>query len=489
MTLMSDDDKLQLDTERIERLFSYYDEHLKAFETVLCRENLHNLFDGTRFANHRYQVNKSLFSDVVEITNSFNERRGHSDEGPQPFVFVGLADHSKCMARADIIDGKYLIYFYSGIILTLYSVFCRILSQPTLLPHIGNPSLEQLEKGQDWQAPNSIMDYEDVVTARFKAGAIDPEQITKPLCPIRRAYTRRLMLCAFTFLLFHEVAHFRYGHVQLKQELKGMGFLEDSPSSAGMSWNSEDGWTPMVQQALEYDADASGAVGSMRANYAFHLSNITHKTRQLNETDAAFNARQFSVMLDYMNPHNIEMGALSHTVTTLDDATHTWGFAAAVIFKLMGFDNFDASNLDKFGYPPVVIRFRMSSMTGLADVKKAHLNGLSPEMYIENCKKGFIDASTAFDSIIGEQDHDFLAKYNFALVSPEVNLHVTKLEDQWQQLIPHLRPHAWWPLTNDPMRREALASLNTNNQSAPANAKYGLRYKKLVRGPRQSRRQ
>ncbi len=472
------------------------------------KDNLHFLdLYGNDFLDNHSALVISLFHTLAEesaVLASVDQMQ--RSERTHPLVHVCFADSRKCQARSMVFEGENVIYLYTGLVLSLYSLFCRMLAHPEVLPHIGDPSLENAEGPHNWECPERFLDYQYILTARQDAGAANAEDIVPPQCPYRRAYARRLMLCAFHCLLFHEYAHLRFGHVRLQRHLHGMNFMEDGPEFSGMAWGPEDGFTAMANQALEYDADTYGALWSLRLNillsnfwaqqYAdgtadennrlrFYIQRALRLTRQVNlvvTSSDPENLEHVSVRRTFTP--NTDLGLLEDSVTDLDDAISGWAFAVATTFKFMGLDSDDTDNLTSYGYPPVALRLRIGAEIGqrALELNVAGAGLMASSHLYSRISEGFDNAAKAFTIITGQED-DFPKHINKVFTTPAFNEHLDRLEVEWRDIVPSLRPFAWAPLTNDP---EANAS--KPKQTKSARSRSAQQHRRLIRGQSKSRR-
>ena len=166
---------------------------------------------------------------------------GRSDAGRAHF---GIVDSPHLNAVATRVAGIELTAFFAGAPICLLNAFNAFLSDPDVLPLIGDPS-----KGSPALGAVEVFDHYAILAR----GGIGP-----PKCPHRSTLARNLASSAQCFLLFHERAHIELGHLELLSTRFGAHALEEC------AFGPMDDAVLAVRRALELDADNAAAFTSLR---------------------------------------------------------------------------------------------------------------------------------------------------------------------------------------------------------------------------------
>lgn len=161
---------------------------------------------------------------------------------PMPLVYFDYLTHPSFQVIARI-DGKNeFIGFHVGAFIRLQYLFGRMLSDPDVLPDVGDASREVFVENPLGRLPSMTEIIEG-----FMEGY--PTPIGLPQDPVRQAHARQLTVFAFEFLLAHEFAHLRNGHVHLLRAKTGLNFMLEFNQGSTSKLSALD------RQALEVDAD------------------------------------------------------------------------------------------------------------------------------------------------------------------------------------------------------------------------------------------
>jgi hypothetical protein len=165
-------------------------------------------------------------------------------------TFGWLADTSLNGEACYIEEAPYSI-LNQGVPLFAAPYFRCLLSNPSCLPQIGDPSREKSRlRYPSWKDLRSIAQNGFTVALRDVNRTF---RRIRPRCPIRARYADILMLLACNFVAFHEAWHHLAGHV---------GYIEhqSSPIRLRETPNSYPGFDDvMLHQACEIDADSRAA--------------------------------------------------------------------------------------------------------------------------------------------------------------------------------------------------------------------------------------
>lgn len=200
----------------------------KDIAATISSEERGGLYDESVITDEFY---KHLFDNAVihfaHLTRLATERYY---EGSGRTLKFGIVNTAKiggfaCVGEEDI-D---FIGIHFGTISLVSAIFTRMLSNPSILSHVGNASLET-NAGYAYFIP-ALEDLRNFSPCR-------------PACPIRSAFSKHLTLTGLDFIFGHEITHITNGHLGIinKAEHKD---LEKRRAKL----------TPLEKQAIELDAD------------------------------------------------------------------------------------------------------------------------------------------------------------------------------------------------------------------------------------------
>lgn len=195
----------------------------------------------------------SFFNGFKSNMQAFVDERRFSTTTAKrmPHIHVDLIDNLSFNAQA-IVDknGLEFIGINHGAVLILLDVFNRILARNDTFLTIGDPDVEENPERLPF-LPNSYADIQEFY------GTDDLESQVLPIDPARQDHAAILTEMALLYLVDHEIAHLRYGHVHYKKQEGGLSYIaEIEPSS-------KSGFSPLTVKTLEWSADTWAAQQSI----------------------------------------------------------------------------------------------------------------------------------------------------------------------------------------------------------------------------------
>jgi hypothetical protein len=187
--------------------------------------------------SHHRERAEAQISDVAQSP------RTRSTMPPVHFDYV---DSSETNAVAFVEPGQDFIGVNYGAISKLYTTFATILDVPDCFPGLGGVSTGSNEKMRCLIVDAKFGD------TRPETGFSVDNSVTDKL-----TYVCALASIAVDFLVAHELAHLRFGHVDYFRKKTGMGFYLEVGGRSGVSG--------LTLQTLEMDADAFGVKRSLGA--------------------------------------------------------------------------------------------------------------------------------------------------------------------------------------------------------------------------------
>ena len=198
-----------------------------------------------------------------------------------------------------------------GTIFILEDLFCRMMSHPAILPHIGNPDREQAKKIYNPRTSDAV---KLLIAKPF-------EERIQPTDQARYAYALSLSKVAFQFIVLHEFSHLHFGHIHyVKIYSKDLLIVEDN----NVDYKT---LTELNYQTLEMDADANGLSQCLR--YLLDLG--AHRDFILSKDFAPF-------------------------FKTPEDVIFKMSFAIQSVFSLYDSNDYQPELFNKFSHPPIGIR-------------------------------------------------------------------------------------------------------------------------------------
>jgi hypothetical protein len=284
---------------------------------------------------------------------------------------------------ASIIGPEAFIGLARGSVLLPYDLFHRIMAHPSLLPEIGDPSGESVNSQHEEGICN---DFGDVVSKR--AGQQIPTQRAKNAT--REAFADICAKIAFDFLITHEIAHITHGHLNFRST-GNAPFITEFAMAHNLSPSQA-----LSIQALEMDADASGATMSLS---------------QINRIQALS-----------MESHGLP--------NSLEGACFLWGCAITGLFHLWGID-IGINDFTK-PHPPIGIRYALvrSTAAGLLSRIIPSRSAIAIDAIVE----GSYAISHAIAALGGPSLHETQSAILAPFDDPVMRLHQEAIMSEWDNI-------------------------------------------------------
>ena len=185
-------------------------------------------------------------------------------------IYFDYVNNGDFNALATSHKGSYFFGIFGGAIPKLYDVFVRLMSAPTVLPEVGDPSKEN---------------FNNVITS----GHLECE----PKDQNRLEHSVYFFETAIHFLLFHELAHIMRGHIEYLKKKNGNHLLLETDHSCFK------GITYSEMQALECDADRLATYGSLIPieNILLNVEKLRLKQTPYDSTFGLFHMWSFSISI------------------------------------------------------------------------------------------------------------------------------------------------------------------------------------------------
>jgi hypothetical protein len=202
-----------------------------------------------------------------------------------PHVYCNFLNNTDFNAVATAHRDREFIGIYLGAIMLIARYAYCLLSDPEVLPQIGNVSLESIE-------PSVV----EALRAPLKPA---PSGRYLPRDPTRLRAAQHIAMCAYMILYFHELGHIELCHLK---------FLRDH---LGVTEYKELGYAPLSEQdalllrTLEWDADNSGLLTSLRMWRSF-CSNLDYSAISALGTPRSWflSAQLLFWVMDFVQPRN-----------------------------------------------------------------------------------------------------------------------------------------------------------------------------------------
>ena len=265
-----------------------------------------------------------------------------------PPVYFDFVDNPAINAYATTFEHKKYIGLTGGAVVVFQRLFSRLMSDPRVLSHIGDVSIERTDLPPLSSLPNSAVDW--------KGPVVLPRDFLR-----REAFSNHLTYIVLDFLIGHEFTHLVNGHVDYLSTRFGMQVLDEKEISS-----SEE--EALIRQTLEMDAD-SIAVSHLIGNCIdrIHDPNLTGGPTQL----------------FYQNPA---------------DAFLLLYFAISTFFRILGDSNFTQAELLKREYPPTRHRQAMAMSTATTYFTKKAPNLM--KVHNDALSRAIREVESAFANIV-----------------------------------------------------------------------------------------
>lgn len=227
--------------------------------------------------------------------------------GTMPYVYFDYIENYGISACASSSLGRqHFIGLNIGAVFMLHTLFDRALSHPEILPLVGEANQETVPP----ILPRMYDDFEKYIEYANRQNPIDK---CAPVCRERAAHAHLLSTLAIQFLVAHELAHLRNGHI---------GLTIDRPSMSGL-----------MKQCLEMDADAWATVQG--------ITWLAHRIE-----DPQFVPKCWKV-----------------GESIFDAAVFSWCFAVYILFRTFDFEDPDFVDVSTLSHPPPQNRIAMVMAT------------------------------------------------------------------------------------------------------------------------------
>lgn len=222
------------------------------------------------------------------------------------FDFVDNKDINACAFRH---RGRYFIGMNSGSVVYLHTLFSRLLSNPRVLPAVGDITRE---------------DEARVAPVPIRHGRVHESSQFAPIIPndpARQFHYEYLNVVALGFLMSHEITHILHGHVAYCEERLGYRGISES------RWHTGEPSAAMTRQTLEMDADIGASVA--QAGTALTLAT---------------------------SPEGRPSGELARFYRTPQEAMYHFAFGICPFFRMFGDDPVPVADAEVGTYPPWRVR-------------------------------------------------------------------------------------------------------------------------------------
>lgn len=158
---------------------------------------------------------------------------------PEPYV--DIIDNNEANAFVTKRGDKYFLGITYGAILAFSDVFCRMMENKNVLTEVGDPEKEM--------NVNKIYSLRLTSMGQLAVTEMHSEN-SEPIDNVRILLGFQLVKMAFEFLVWHELAHIIYGHVDYVHSILGSFELKEIERE-----ESKNQLDPLVCQTLEIHAD------------------------------------------------------------------------------------------------------------------------------------------------------------------------------------------------------------------------------------------
>ncbi|MES2159338.1 MAG: hypothetical protein V4512_16185 [Pseudomonadota bacterium] len=277
-----------------------------------------------------------------------------------------------------------------GIPVRMRMIFRSMLSQPGILPEIG-----QADISEPYSMPIKI----DFFNELYGVPAIPA-----PLDPFRARYCNFLESAAFRLLFDHEFAHIFRGHYDLLNADKNEIGLDES----GNNLTSRD--FSIFRPMLEWDAD-SWSVARLFSSLRRHPNNDPSKKPIFHE-----------------NPWNLQGDFLN----TRSEFLKLYAFATYTAYRpFINSNELNSDDVAAWHHPPAALRAWSAIFTAL------HLlisNGVKIDDCVPHFISGIVEAEKAYIKVTQSSPEDLFSDKIMKLGMERVNFFIS----QWQEIFPIL---------------------------------------------------
>jgi hypothetical protein len=267
------------------------------------------------------------------------------------FDWIASSSVNACAFRH---QGRYFIGVTAGAMVLLNALFNRMLSNPVVLPGLGNSAAE--DAGRVVPVPLSL-DAEVFLAA----GAVP----VLPTDQTRQAVAVLLQRYCFEFVLRHELTHISHGHVDYSAYRLGIPLVRE------LGWINGKAQPFLDRQTMEVLADGQAAFGAS-GNLKLAFDEPTG---------------QLPPPLDAICSHPV-------------DAMFLWAFAVAAFFRVFGDDTLDGVDGTHLLYPPTRVR-QINALNLAASWVQREWDKELAEQCAPVLLAGLMEAERAFEIVTG----------------------------------------------------------------------------------------
>jgi hypothetical protein len=286
----------------------------------------------------------------------FQIERAAAAAPKMPPIHFDWIENDDINARAFPHRGKYFIGLNVGSLIYLHSLFSRMLSNPNLLPKVGDVSKED----QTRVPPVPIQPG----PGKLHGSGLVP---VIPKDPDRQYHYEYLNNQAMGFLVAHEITHLIHGHIAYEEDRLGHRGISER------GWKKGEPQPALTSQTLEMDADMGAAVAQ------------TGMVMQL-ATDPA------------LRPTN----ELARFFRTPEEAMSHFAFGICPFFRMFGDDSVPAADVDIETYPPWRVRQMIAIATATYFISRRWNHELAVSCQ-EVMKEAMIQVEYAYCRVTGEK--------------------------------------------------------------------------------------
>jgi hypothetical protein len=324
--------------------------------------------------------------------------RNHEAGKMMPRVIAGHVEESSFNAAAfmhpDRQRNEFFIAVNGGTSIVLEQLFCRFLSEPTLLAWIGDPIAES--PGPRFPVRG---DAQGIVDDFVNAGADPFDRFPKN--PTRRRAAHFMSLLAMEYILQHELVHIQAGHVTFQPNITGKLVIRESYSKG------VDVQQAMQLQAMEAEADCIAACRTLHAAFEF------------SEDPSSF---------------------LSDLFQSPDDSLFYVLFSIYCVWRIFGDSLPDQANWELLSHPPVRMRQQIISEM-LHSVFTKKIVGKSHDRFGQQFIRAGSEAEYGFAIIQGT---DAEMDGSLQVLSPASQAHMAKIKQAAREIEAGLARESYW---------------------------------------------
>ncbi|QDU05511.1 hypothetical protein V6x_52490 [Gimesia chilikensis] len=325
-------------------------------------EEMFNEFtSANRYMGPRFDINKASpwlrarLNSAASAARFQIERAASAVPEMPPIHFDWIENHD-INAWAFAYRDKYFIGINAGALIYLHSLFSRMLSNPNILPVVGNPSKEK-----DNRVP--------AVCIKPIAGMLHSSDL-EPILPTdadRQFHYEYLNNQAMGFIVAHEITHLLHGHIAYAQDRFGYHGIFERGSKK------EKPMPALTRQTLEMDADMGAAVAQVGMVMQLATDTSLRPTNNL--------ARFFQ---------------------TPDEAVFHFAFGICPFFRMFGDDSVPAADADIESYPPWRVRQMIAISTATYFISRRWNHDLAV-LCQQNMIEAMFQVEYAYCRVTGEK--------------------------------------------------------------------------------------